>query len=359
MKFVAQAGALASALSLAAAAVRKKGVVRLVADGGTVRVTCSDNAIASTAAASATVHEPGQVAVSADRLAALVAGFAPGGSVTLSTTESVALILCGNSHSRLSVFPWTDLPDVPTTNGEIASVEVSGGECLLLLEPLSAAAAKDTARFYLHGIFLHTVGDQLVAVCTDGVRLIRVAVSAADFSTTRDLILPQEAAMVLRWLVARTKPDKVTLLRSRNLLAVTGRDFEFATRLIDFNYPAYEAVVPVASPNVVTVDRAELLATLSRLAAVATAAPPLLALSWTNAGPLKLFLARQPDDGADAIAAHAHGAAKVAVPLSQLAAMIGEFSGQCVQLEAAGPLVIRSEGEKLALLMPSAWNFGC
>ena len=90
MKLVAQAGALASALSLAAAAVRTKGVVRLVADDGTARVTCSDNTIANTATASATVHEPGQVAVSADRLAALVAGFAPSERVTLSTTESIA-----------------------------------------------------------------------------------------------------------------------------------------------------------------------------------------------------------------------------------------------------------------------------
>ena len=40
-----------------------------------------------------------------------------------------------------------------------------------------------------------------------------------------------------------------------------------------------------------------------------------------------------------------------------MAAMIDEIKGERVQLEAAGPLVIRSKGEKLALLMPSAWNF--
>jgi Nitronate monooxygenase len=98
MNLVAKSGVLASALSLAAAAVRKKGVVRLVADDGSARVTCGDNAIASTATASATVHEPGQVAVSADRLAALVAGFAPGEPVTLSTTGSMATIVCGNTR---------------------------------------------------------------------------------------------------------------------------------------------------------------------------------------------------------------------------------------------------------------------
>jgi len=322
MKLVAHASALASALSLAAAAVRKKGVVRLVADDGTARITCGDNAIATTATAPATVHEPGQVAVSVDRLAALVAGFAPGAPVTLSTTENVAIVVCGNSHSRLSIIPWTDLPDVLALDSEIALVEVSGGECLLLLEPLAAAAVKDITRFYLCGIFLHTVDDRLVAVSTDGCRLIRVGVSAGEFSTTRDLILPQEAAMVLRWLVTRTKPEKVTLRRSRTLLAVSGPDFEFVSRLIDGKFPPYEAVFPAASPNFVTCARSELVAALSRLAAVATADPPLLALSWTTAGPLKLFLARQPGDGADAITAQAHGAATIAVPLSQLTAII-------------------------------------
>src|ERR1700733_2371668 len=105
MKFVARAGDLARALSLAAAAARKKGVVRLVAGDGTARVTCGDNAIANTATASATVHEPGQVAVSVDRLAALVAGFDPGAPVTLSTTDNTATIVCGNSRSRLPIFP--------------------------------------------------------------------------------------------------------------------------------------------------------------------------------------------------------------------------------------------------------------
>ena len=122
---------------------------------------------------------------------------------------------------------------------------MSGGECLLLLEPLSAAAGGTLALSIVRELSCTRLDDQLVAVCTDGVRLIRVGISATGtFSTTRDLILPQEAAMVLRWLVTRTKPEKVTLRRSRTLLAVTGPDFEFVSRLIDAKYPAYEAVVP-------------------------------------------------------------------------------------------------------------------
>lgn len=356
MKLVAQAGVFASALSLAAAAARKKGVVRLVTEDGAVSLSCSDNTVAIIATVAATASEPGEIAVSIDQLAALVAGFWADATVTVTASETAATIVCGNSRSRLPLIP--DMPAALAIADEIANVEIAGSGCLHLLEPLAAAASEQT-QFYLTGVFWHTVGKKLTAIVTDGVRLIKTSIPSAEFSTDRHCILPAGAVAVLRRLVTRTKPDKVTLRRSRTLLAVAGPGFEFTSRLIDAKYPVYEAVVPVASPNAVTVDRSELLAALSRLAAVATADPPLLALSWTNAGPLKLFLARQPDDGADAIAAQAHGAAKVAVPLQQLAAMIEEFSGERVQLEAAGPLVIRGEGEKFALLMPSAWNFGC
>jgi hypothetical protein len=102
-----------------------------------------------------------------------------------------------------------------------------------------------------------------------------------------------------------------------------------------------------------------LIAVLSRLAAVATVEPPLLALSFGDSPGLNIFLARQPDDGRDCIAAEVTGSAKVALPPSHLAAVLGEFRGTQLSIEAATgqPVVIRGDGEKIALISQSAWNF--
>jgi DNA polymerase-3 subunit beta len=277
----------------------------------------------------------------------------------VSAAESAAAVVCGNSRSRVRIVPWTDLPSVLAIDSGIASVEISGGDCLMLLEPLRAAESEAT-RFYLCGIFLHSIDNRLVAVCTDGVRLIRTSVPAGKFSEGRDLIVPREAAAVLARLVKSTRPGRVTLHRSRTLLAVTCPDFEFTTRLIDSRYPPYENVIPAASPNSVACNRAELHAVLARVAAVATVDPPLVALSFDRTPQLKVFLARQANDGSDCIASETTGSAKVAVPLPQLAAMLGEFASERVRIEAASgqqPLVIHGDGEKLALISPSAWNF--
>jgi DNA polymerase-3 subunit beta len=365
VKIVAHAGTLADSLALAAAARPSKktsalSAVRIVASEGAISVTRTDNSIAITAKAAAEVIEPGKAAIAADRLASLTAGFATGEKVTIGTDENLVTIVCGNSRSRLPVVSWDDLPAALAIDEEIGRIEVSGADCVTLLEPLQAASSEVT-RFHLCGIFWHSIDDRLVAVATDGIRLIRTCIAAGKFSEDRDLIVPREAAAALARLVKGTRPGKLTLRRSRTLLAVDGPAFTFISRLIDGQYPVYEAVIPSALRTSVTFVRAELLAALSRLVAVATIEPPLLALSFDGSSDLNVFLARQPDDGSDLIAAEATGNAKVAVAPSQLAAMLSEFSSMHLRIEAATgqPIVIRGDGEKIALISQCAWNFDC
>jgi DNA polymerase III subunit beta len=355
VKAIAKAGALASALSLAAAVRRKDAPISVVAGEGAVSFTCTDpGGITIKAQAAAEILEPGEAAVSADRISALTAGFAPAVTITVSTTENSATIACGKSRYRLPV--CADAPAALAIDAEISSIEISGNDCLRLFETLPAAATELT-RVYLNGVFLHSIDDRLVAVATDGAKLLRISIAARNFSTDRDLIVPTKAATALIKLIRQTKADKLTLRRSRTSFAVAGGGFEFVTRLIDSKYPAYESLVPAVSTNFVVCDRAELQAALARMTAAATVDASLLALCWDGVGPLQLFLARQPDAGTDFIAAETKGAAKIAMLLGQLKAMIADFNCERLHLEDAGPLVIRGEGEKLGLLMPCRWNF--
>ena len=123
MKLVAQASVLANAVTLAATAMRRKPLARVVTADDAVSVTCSDNHIAISANAAATVLEPGAVALSADRLAAVTSGFPASAMVTMSTAEGAAAVVCGNSRSRLAIVPWTDLPSVLAIESEIGRVE--------------------------------------------------------------------------------------------------------------------------------------------------------------------------------------------------------------------------------------------
>jgi DNA polymerase-3 subunit beta len=348
MRVIAQAGAIGSALTLAAAARQRDALVSIVADESAALV-CTNPGISIKAAVTAEIVERGTATVSGDRLGELIAGFKPGATINIGTTGNAVTI----EQYRL---PTADMPISPELIGEIGRVEIGAEDCLDLLAVVSAAGTEPT-RFYLTGVFLHSVGDQLVAVASDGTRLIRRSIAAARFSDDATLIVPNKAASALAKLIRQTKTNRITLRRSRAMISASGAGFELVSRLIDGKYPDYGRIVPAPSPNSADIDRAELQAALARLMAIASGDFPLIALAWSEGMPLHVFLPRQPGDGADDVTADTAGSARIALAPSQLTAMLAAFNTKNVCLNAADRLLITAENQ-LGLLMPCAWNFG-
>jgi DNA polymerase III sliding clamp (beta) subunit (PCNA family) len=364
VKFSAKAYQLSDALALASvnrSGANSSSIALIAAADDAISIKCTDSALGTIATrVSATIHEQGEIAVSLVRLVALVSGFAPGAVVEIETKVSAVGVFSGASRLRLPTVPTQDLPPAMTIDQEIGNVDISSVDCLQLLEPL-AAADDPRFRFQLAGVFWHTLGDRLVAVSTDGKWLIRTSIGASRFSDDRTLIVPADVAIVARRLLQKSAASRVTLRRSRSLIAFDALSFSFIARLIDSRFPAYESVIPEPASNSVVCNRLELLAATARLSAAApTADTALVALSWRNGSCLNLHLARCRLDGADVVAAEGRGSAEVALSLPQFAALLKEFRSEHVQLETANeqPVVIRDASEKLALIVRSKWNFG-
>ncbi|MEH2563504.1 DNA polymerase III subunit beta family protein [Bradyrhizobium sp. AZCC 2289] len=363
MKFSAPARVLSNAIALPSAISLRANspvVAQLAATGAAVSIRCTENTMGTIATGvPALIAAPGETVVSLGRLAALVAGFAADAVLEIEATGHTLSVVSGTSRLRLPIVPVTDLPLPIATDQEIGRVEISRAECLKLLEPL-AAAEEARSRFYLAGVFLQSLDDQLVAVATDGVRLIRTSVAASTFSEDGNLIVPTEVAIALRRVLQKSPAANVVLRRSRTLIAFEASEFCFTARLVDAGYPAYERLIPPPSSNSVVCDRLNLLAVVLRLSAAAPSIETaLVALSWGQGSKLELHLARCPLDGADVVAAEVHGSAEVALSLPQLLALLKEFSSVQIQLETANgqPVVIRGAGNKLALIVRSYWNF--
>ena len=363
MKLSAPACVLSDAISLASA-IKRGGnnpcFAHFATTGDAVSIACTEISAGTIATSvSATIHEPGETAVPIDRLAALLPSFAADAIVEIEAITTGAVnVVSGTSRLRLPAVPVAELPAAIAIEEEIGRVEIGSADCLHLLGPLAVA---DRTRFHLAGVFWHSVGDQLVAVSTDGIRLIRTEVVASPFSVDRRLIVPTDVGVAVRRLLQKADAPRVALQRSQNLIAFKAPSFSFTARLIDSSFPAYERLIPPPASNSAFCNRLDLLAALSRLSAAAPSNDTaLVALSWGHGRRLDLYLARSPLDGADVVAAEVHGSAEVALSLPQFAALLREFSDEHVLLKTAGeqPVVIRGAGEKLALMVRSKWNFG-
>jgi DNA polymerase-3 subunit beta len=359
MKISAPAAALDAAVSLAALPADKKTdtPVRIATDRGKIicAVTNPRAAISIMATTAASIAEPGTAAVSAWRFAALLFGFNPRSVIGIETSETAMVIACGEGRYRLPLL--RDPPGALVIDPEIGHADLATADCFKLFEVMAAAAAERT-RFYLNGVFLHNAGSQLIGVGTDGTKLLSASIASDDvLSTDNRLIVPTPAVTMLLRLLRQVKPERVLLRRSRAVFSASAPGgFEIVSGLIDSRYPDYQRVLPRAGTDSASCQRIELLGALARLKAVAGGEFPLIGLEWDAGGPLRLCVARQPDAGAEPIAAKTTGTARKAFSLPQLTALITEFSDAAITLSAADRGLVIRQGSKLGALVDCIWN---
>ena len=358
MKITAPAAALDRVLGLAvlAAAGKTDVPVQIAADRGAIRfnVTNTQAVIAITATCAATVIEPGTAITSAARLSALLAGFAPRSTIEIATAGTSATVAAGKSRYSLAL--QADAPIAIEIEPEIGSVELSADDVLQLLSVLPAADTAQT-RPYLCGALLHNVGNMLHAVATNGSTLLRVDIGADEFSLDNTLILPTSAATTLARLLRQTRPELVRLRRSRVAFAASWPGIEIVTGMVAGPYPDYRRVIPPGTGNTAPVQRSDLAAALSRLAAVALPGPALVGLLWHDDGPLRLCLPRQPGTAEDAVSGQCKGTAQMSLMLAQLAKLIAEFDDDVVDLEVTDRGLLIRQGRRLGYLVHCQWNF--
>ena len=371
MKLVTPAKSLAAVLTLAAslAAVsdrrRKSPTLEAIAldagDDNNVVVSANVIDFALLQTVSVAAVEAGSIAVDGQRLAGLVASFPGSASVTIASDGTTASVVCGRSRFRLPTFPTDGTTAMLTITDELGRLEFSRANMVRMLSTPSVATGDQPSRYYLMGTYLHVVDDALIAVATDGHRLVRV-IFPDSAGPIPGLILPQSAAKIILRLLANKQIEQIALRYSATLCAIDGPNFTFVSKLIDGVFPDYGRVIPQPSGNMVIVDRDALLRSLDRLRNVADADKLAVigGLRWSDAPSLHLCLVKQPDAANDVIDAETVGVGRVGVDIRLLVELLDSFDGERVCLDtngASGPLLITnpSDPNYLALLMPCVW----
>ena len=375
MRITAPARALATPLALAASlassltandkrrGIAALGAVRLTAAGDTVEIAANilDFALALTVPA-VTIDAPGEIAVDGARLAALAAGFAPNATMTIAMADTTATVGCGRSRFKFPVILLDQLPAMLALTEESRHIELTRVDVIKMLGAPLVAAGTEASRYYLTGIYLHTVDSIVTSVGTDGTRLIRVVFPGID-GLADGLILPRSAVKIALKLLGDKAVEKVMLRWSATLCVIEGANFVFVSKLIDGTFPSYAHVIPAFSDNTITVDRKALLAALGRCETVADKVRDIVivGLQWSTDTPLlRLCLAKEPGIADDVIDGEPSGAGRIAINGRLLAELIDDLSCEHVRLDpdgAAGPLLITNPDDEtyLALLMRCAW----
>ncbi len=281
MKLTIERAALLKALGHVQSVVERRNTipilsnVLLTAKGDTLAFSATDLDMEIADTATARVETPGQITAPAHTLYEIVRKLPEGAEVSLtySGDDPRLQVQAGRYKVNLPVLPAGDFPTM-LSDGLSDLVQVDTGELIRLIDKTRFAISTEETRYYLTGIYLHSVVEDgralLRAVATDGHRLALADMPAPEGAAgLPGVIIPRKTVQEARRLMddagetigLRLSPQKV-----RFDLGLVG----LTSKVIDGSFPDYTRVIPRDNHRVMMVDNTLFAAAVDRVATISS-----------------------------------------------------------------------------------------
>ena len=126
------------------------------------------------------------------------------------------------------------------------------------------ATADDELRPVMNGVYMNLQPASLTFVGTDAHKLVKYE-AECEQEVAASFILPKKPANLLKTVLLKEDDDIRVSFDSKNARFEL-KNHTLVCRLIEGNYPNYNAVIPAANPNKLLVDRIELVTGIKRVA---------------------------------------------------------------------------------------------
>jgi DNA polymerase III subunit beta len=240
--------------------------VLLETEGENVRLTATDLEVGARVSVPARVAGKGAITVSARKLAEIVKEL-PATAVALKVTENAGVsIRCGGASYKLVGMAPDDFPPVvPASPSHWLKLEAK--TLREMLGQTSFAISHDETRYALNGVLFSLSGKEARLVATDGHRLAMANRTLGDVGAGVTGIVPRKAVTEIMRVLGAGEEVQVAITENQFVLQMP--NFVMTARLIEGQFPNYEAVIPKSHPGRLTISRGALTAALRRVAVMA------------------------------------------------------------------------------------------
>ena len=200
-------------------------------------------------------------------------------------------ITWASGHLSIPGASAVSYPSVQTLGAESKVITLDVDTLINGISHTIFATADDELRPVMNGVYFDFQPESLTFVATDAHKLVKFSAEQSnDFAAS--FILPKKPSNLLRNLLAKEEEPVEVTFDAKNVTFQL-KNFKLVCRLIEGNYPNYNAVIPAANPNKVLVDRVEFLNGIKR---VAVCSNPTTNLIRMDIGNNKISLAAQDID---------------------------------------------------------------
>ena len=178
--------------------------------------------------------------------------------------------------------PAEDYPSIPEVEEDKASkIRVPASLLLTGINKTLFATADDELRPVMNGILFEFSPENLTFVSSDSHKLVRYRRFDANCAFEASFILPKKPASLLKNVLPRETGDVEIEFDNKNAF-FNLPNYKLVCRLVEGNYPSYNAVIPQDNPNKVVIDRIDLSNTLGRVSIFSSQSSNLVKLHLTS-----------------------------------------------------------------------------
>lgn len=268
MRFTVDRTLLMKALARATSVVERRntipilGNVALSAADDTVSLRATDLDIEVQETVRAAVAQAGGTTVAAHVLHDIVRKLPDGAEIELrlDTAAGRVNLTAGNARFALPALPIEDFPQLAL--GETPHrFELDGDILASLLEKTRFAISTEETRYYLNGVYLHTLdtpaGRRLRAVATDGHRLARMEVPQPDGAGDMPGVIVPRKTVAEALKMAGEASGPIAIALSPTKIQFSGAATVLTSKLIDGTFPDYARVIPTGNAKRLEVTNAD------------------------------------------------------------------------------------------------------
>jgi len=172
-------------------------------------------------------------------------------------------IVSETGNYKLSGENPEDFPKIPQADGT-SEVSMAAGVLSSSVSSTIFAVSNDDLRPAMTGVLFQTDEEGTTFVATDAHKLVKLKREDVKSAKAAQFIMPRKALNLLKTALPHSEESVNVAFNKSNAFFNFG-ETKLICRLIDAQYPDYNAVIPVNNPNKLTIDRLEFQNALKRI----------------------------------------------------------------------------------------------
>tara|TARA_B100001029_G_C15056081_1_gene454483 strand:+ start:1460 stop:2566 length:1107 start_codon:yes stop_codon:yes gene_type:complete len=198
--------------------------------------------------------------------------------ININSNNKVTITTDFGNYSIMGKTP-NEFPEIPAIEKPVI-INMNKNELNDIIQDTLYAASKDEMKISLQGVCLNVNNKNVIAVATDGFRLVkRISNLEEESKFSGQVIIPSKFLTILQHHLSN---NDIVIMLSPNHVQVDNGNITLISRIIREKYPDYESIIPLDNDKIAIINKNNLYSAVKRVSIFSNRTTKQITLTFEN-----------------------------------------------------------------------------